>query len=575
MKKNLSIVAIFMTSALLFGGNYSRSNDIVTDHSTNLQWLDQPNTKAELNAYNQTDPAKQSGKVQKWINAAAYCKNLTYAGGGWYLPNRNELESLVDKTHASPAIDPIFKNTESLGYWTSVTYSDNTSQAWGIGFNSGGWHHCNKSGRAKFIRCVRKTGNPPPSSSSSSSSSSKPASSSSSSSSSKPASSSSKPSSSSSSSSSSTPLHGDYTDDFSTNTIKNYNKSGSGKMSYDSSNQRAHVTTSGSTGFAFSHALAKATDGTFSIDVNPVSKNSSVGIIELRLIQNANTYYKIINRNGGSVTGGITKYVNGKRVDSAWFKRQFVQGRNYTIKVSFSPSSTMVEAFGQTLIISSDNTAVSVQSMTVKMKNQNTNVDNIEYNVIGGGSSSSSSSNSSSSAPSTGGFSDDFSTNTIKNYNKSGSGKMSYDSSNQRAHVTTSGSTGFAFSHALAKATDGTFSIDVNPVSKNSSVGIIELRLIQNANTYYKIINRNGGSVTGGITKYVNGKRVDSAWFKRQFVQGRNYTIKVSFSPSSTMVEAFGQTRIISRDNTPLAVKSFTVTTKNQNANYDNIEYND
>jgi hypothetical protein len=238
------------------------------------------------------------------------------------------------------------------------------------------------------------------------------------------------------------------------------------------------------------------------------------------------------------------------------------------------PYRTKREAFGQTLIISSNNTAINVQSMTVKMKNQNANYDNVEYNVLKGGASSSSSSSSSSSAPSSGSFSDDFSTNTIKNYSKSGNGKMSYDSNNQRAHVTTSGTTGFAFSHALASATDGTFSIDVNPVSKNSSVGNVELRLVQNANTYYRIINRNGGSITGGITKYINGKRVDSAWFKRQFVQGQNYTIKVSFSPSSTMVEAFGQTLIISSNNTAINVQSMTVKIKNQNANYDNIEYN-
>ena len=34
----------------------------------------------------------------------------------------------------------------------------------GIGFNSGGWHHCNKDGRIKFIRCVRPSNGttPPP-----------------------------------------------------------------------------------------------------------------------------------------------------------------------------------------------------------------------------------------------------------------------------------------------------------------------------------------------------------------------------------------------------------------------------
>ena len=116
--------------------------------------------------------------------------------------------------------------------------------------------------------------------------------------------------------------------------------------------------------------------------------------------------------------------------------------------------------------------------------------------------------------PSEGDFSsDDFSSNTLADYTTSGSGSWVYDSANERASVTTSGTTGFSFSRSFASpATEGTFSFDVNPVQKNDATGLIALRLEQNANTYYRIANRDG-SITGGITKYVNGTRVDSRWF--------------------------------------------------------------
>jgi len=156
MKKNILVMIFLIVATLLFADNYSRENDIVTDHDRGLQWQDQPYTQAEKDAYNETEASKQTGKAKKWINAAAYCDNLDLDGGGWRLATIDELNSTVDESRSDPAINPIFQNAESLGYWSGTTYPDNTDQAWGIGFNSGGWHHCNKDGRIKFIRCVRE-----------------------------------------------------------------------------------------------------------------------------------------------------------------------------------------------------------------------------------------------------------------------------------------------------------------------------------------------------------------------------------------------------------------------------------
>ena len=46
-----------------------------------------------------------------WEQALTYCENLTLPAGGysdWRLPNRNELQSIVDYSRYNPAIDTTF-----------------------------------------------------------------------------------------------------------------------------------------------------------------------------------------------------------------------------------------------------------------------------------------------------------------------------------------------------------------------------------------------------------------------------------------------------------------------------------
>jgi uncharacterized protein DUF1566 len=88
----------------------------------------------------------------------------------WRLPNRRELESLVDAGRAAPAIDPAFDNACQPGctvtecsctqlnfYWSSTSYQDPTQAgfAWNVDFNTGIVNAFDKTLPVYFVRAVR------------------------------------------------------------------------------------------------------------------------------------------------------------------------------------------------------------------------------------------------------------------------------------------------------------------------------------------------------------------------------------------------------------------------------------
>ena len=416
-----------------------RSDGIVYDLATGLQWQD--NSEAKSLAKN-------------WIGAVNYCESLTLGSHtDWRLPNQKELLSIADRSRYNPSIDDtVFQNIAvsssrfSPSYWSSTTriLHPDTIDAWHVHFKPG-WNYYNRKATFRNVRCVRNGGL---SSSSSSSSSSE--------------------SSSSSSSSSSIPSGSDFFDDFSDNTIANYDKSGTGSFTYDSTNQQALVSTSGATGLSFSHLLSAAGEGAFSIKVSPTHLNGSEGEIELFLYENSNTYYKVVNRNGGNRAGGITKYVHGVRVDKAWFRNQYTQGRDYTISIDFTPSSTVVNAFGQTLIISNDNTPITVNSFSMRTKDQDAAYDDIEYRVNGASrpmSSSSSSSESSSVESSSSSLSSSSSESSLSSFSESSS-----SSSSESSSVESSSSSSLSSSSSESSSSESSLSSSSESSSSESSL---------------------------------------------------------------------------------------------------------
>ena len=92
-----------------------------------------------------------------WEQALTYCENLTLGGhSDWRLPNRNELQSIVDYSRYNPAIDTTyFPGTVASYYWSSTPYANDASYyAWIVYFNVGYVYNLTKT-NYNYVRAVR------------------------------------------------------------------------------------------------------------------------------------------------------------------------------------------------------------------------------------------------------------------------------------------------------------------------------------------------------------------------------------------------------------------------------------
>jgi hypothetical protein len=461
----------------------------------------------------------QTGRAQKWINAENYCHGLNLNGDGWRLPTIDELNSIVDTNYKNPALNPIFKNGPGLGTWSGTTYADNNTQAWGIGFYSGGWHHCNKDGRIKLIRCVRTDTETPVNN---------------------------------------IPVAVAGADQ---NIVEGDSVTLDGSDSSDTDGSIvSYIWKENEIILSRSISFDKTdfTVGTHIITLTVTDNDGATASDDVTItIQSkppvpGNTLPTANAGKDRSVVLGESVTIVGSGEDTDGTIASYVWTKDATVVATtasfeYTPVEAGTDTF--TLTVTDDDGATASDIMNVLVTET------------------------APPPPSEEEFSsDDFSSDTLSDYTTGGSGSWSYDNANEQVNVSSSGRTGFSFSHALSPSEEGTFSFTVSPLQKNSSTGLIELRLEENANTYYRIVNRDG-DITGGITKYVNGTRVDAKWFRKGFSQGKDYTVTVTFDHGSATVSAFGQTLTINKNQTSIDVNAFTIRTVDQNANFDTIVY--
>ncbi len=113
----------------------ANADGTVSDAATGLRWK----RCSEGQAW---DGATCTGSATShtWQAALQLADGAIYAGSSdWRLPNKNELESLVELRCYSPAINAtFFPATPSSGFWSASPYANNSGYAWYVYFSNGG-----------------------------------------------------------------------------------------------------------------------------------------------------------------------------------------------------------------------------------------------------------------------------------------------------------------------------------------------------------------------------------------------------------------------------------------------------
>ena len=93
-----------------------------------------------------------------WTDALAYCETLDVAGGGFRLPRRIELLSIVDHAEFSPTIDEAaFPDTPSGFFWTATPWAVSAMppRSWIVNFADGLTSNNGFQTGEYSVRCVR------------------------------------------------------------------------------------------------------------------------------------------------------------------------------------------------------------------------------------------------------------------------------------------------------------------------------------------------------------------------------------------------------------------------------------
>ncbi len=136
----IALLGVFILCSMAQAGLIDNGDGTVTDTITGLMWQ------------------QEEAGVMTWEAALAYCENLELPAGkytDWRLPNRNELQSLVDYSQYGPAIDIVrFPEAKSSNYWSSTTFANSTDAACYVYFDYGyvGYNH---KSLYYYVRAVR------------------------------------------------------------------------------------------------------------------------------------------------------------------------------------------------------------------------------------------------------------------------------------------------------------------------------------------------------------------------------------------------------------------------------------
>ncbi len=121
---------------------FAKNNGVVIDSKTGLMWK-QCTEGTRYNA--KTGECDDEANVYTWQGLLQYTQQLNQGKIGdtrnyndWRIPNIKELESIVEYSCMSPAINlDVFSNTSRVSFWSSSTVFFSPYKAWTVQFNSG------------------------------------------------------------------------------------------------------------------------------------------------------------------------------------------------------------------------------------------------------------------------------------------------------------------------------------------------------------------------------------------------------------------------------------------------------
>ena len=124
------------------------SDRVVKDLGTGLMWQG-------CAAGQSKEDCLETATNMNWKDALSYCEGLTWADhDDWRLPNAHELQSIINYKECQSIDKTAFPNTPEAWFWSSSSYVNLASYAWGVEFANGGVTLHIKTNN-NLTRCVR------------------------------------------------------------------------------------------------------------------------------------------------------------------------------------------------------------------------------------------------------------------------------------------------------------------------------------------------------------------------------------------------------------------------------------
>ena len=109
-------------------------NGTATDKTTGLMWM-----RCSLGQKWDGSTCSETATSASWADSLKAAADFEFAGyADWRLPNKNELESIVESSCFSPAINAgVFPATPPDYFWSSSPYAAVSHAAWSVDFGYG------------------------------------------------------------------------------------------------------------------------------------------------------------------------------------------------------------------------------------------------------------------------------------------------------------------------------------------------------------------------------------------------------------------------------------------------------